>query len=665
MNKMKMAVRQVNSRTLIFAITSLVLIACCLIITLSDAEIQEFMYNSDQLTVPSFVEDVMRNQNFSVFSWMIPRAPYAFPDLPIYWILRIASGDVFLSVYLMAVWHLLFVCAAVYLFIKKVSDKQSARQNIFKLFLLVTLALIMVGVNSTGGSTLSNLFIPIAHGSAAACALISYVLFERYFNTPSIIPKILITVVSFLLIFSDKLFIVYFTIPYFLALLFIKQDILVAFKFCVSAGISACLAFLADKNLLQQPIDPLEFNPIQRISTLIEIFHAAPIPFLICSAIFISTAVMLLASLASYRPKIGLLDKHFQPIFFLGAMTLFSGGVGIMLWKSGNMLSYARYMVGFQLGGSLSVALVGNWLVNSMGRRSNVAVYTLCILALLTSLNKIDRLFKPLLDQRELSRQINQCKLAYRLDSGYANYWIARKFSMAVDYNIQVDQLEPTLPVPFFWGSNLLWYYFGLNSGVENAPNFIIEDGFSRSDIVVRYGEPSQEINCGGYHFLLFEDANKLQRNVLRLLDTKGLTEQNIFPSGFVPRRKLQGPFDLKMLGMQTGKIIGDYAVADQINDKPGYLLYGPYTRLAAGSYVLKIEFTCRGDGRENLFDVAGGGGNVSFGSVSLANQDCDGSDKAIEIAFNLDQSNHNMEFRTYYGGKGSLAVKSLVLRAE
>ena len=66
------------------------LIVCCAL-TVSNGLLQAFMVTSDQLTVPSFVEDLLRNPHFTPFTWMIPRAPYAFPDLPGYFLVRLVN----------------------------------------------------------------------------------------------------------------------------------------------------------------------------------------------------------------------------------------------------------------------------------------------------------------------------------------------------------------------------------------------------------------------------------------------------------------------------------------------------------------------------------------------------------------------------------------------
>ena len=83
----------------------LTLLTVCCALTVSNAMHQQFMFGSDQLTIPSFVEDVLRNPHFTPFTWIIPRATYAFPDLAGYFLVRLVTGDAYVALTIYSILH--------------------------------------------------------------------------------------------------------------------------------------------------------------------------------------------------------------------------------------------------------------------------------------------------------------------------------------------------------------------------------------------------------------------------------------------------------------------------------------------------------------------------------------------------------------------------------
>ena len=93
---------------------------------------------------------------------------------------------------------------------------------------------------------------------------------------------------------------------------------------------------------------------------------------------------------------------------------------------------------------------------------------------------------------------------------------------MATGWQIQVNQFTADAPSLFFWGSNLLWFYYDLLSGHPSRVNFIIEQGLQRPDIDRLYGKPAREADCGPFHVLIYDDEAGLRDNALETLQAAG-----------------------------------------------------------------------------------------------------------------------------------------------
>lgn len=644
----------------------IVLAIACIAVFLANPAAQEFMFNSDQLTVPSFVEDALRNRNFSLFTWMIPRAPYSFPDLPIYWSLRLILQDAMLAVFTMAFWHNLLLFAAVRLVVHRVTDGEAAADTTFFWFLVLCLSSLLTAVYSASGSMLLHLFMPIAHGSAAVSALLAYYLYESRGWKSTWIGGVALTALIGAAVFSDRLFVVFFLLPYFLLLVIecnSKHRLVAVLRFALNAAVGVSVALVAAQLLAQQQIDPIEFKLLKQLVLAVDVFRAATVPSIVLGIGLLSA--LLLGVHLSWGGKGWVSsDNRSRSMSFIIIMTVVSGGVALMLWKSKSELAYARYMVGFQLGGLVAAAMLLN--VALRGKKAlyaRFAVIAVCSVFLFPVALASGDILKPIRDQREQNRSVAACKILHDLDNGYAQYWIARKLSVSTNYLLQVDQFEPGSPVPFFWGNNFLWFFYDLKSGDLKRPNFIIQDGFARKDVVMRYGEPSKEVDCAGYRWMIYLDTEELQRTVLRLLDQPDALQKEHFPAGFVSGSEVFGTYQLTKSRMQIGILRSSVATADSSLDAAGYLLYGPYSRVNVGAYRLMIEFKCDGGLDGSLFDVSAEGGVVTIASYPLGSRDlCDGSYRIAEIPFTLVRNHSNVEFRAFYGGRGSLAVRKLSL---
>lgn len=85
-----------------------------------------------------------------------------------------------------------------------------------------------------------------------------------------------------------------------------------------------------------------------------------------------------------------------------------------------------------------------------------------------------------------------------------------------------------------------------------------------------------------------------------------------------------------------------------------GFLMYGPFEKFKAGNYKVVLEYSA---------DSASGGWvdvfSNSVSMTSLARHDVVNGVSRVEIDFSLPKNVMDLEVRAYYGGKGSLSVRS------
>jgi hypothetical protein len=240
---------------------------------------------------------------------------------------------------------------------------------------------------------------------------------------------------------------------------------------------------------------------------------------------------------------------------------------------------------------------------------------------------------------------------------------------MMTNWKIQVNQFQGSVPVLAFWGNNFLWFYEDLDSGSPADVNFIIENGLRRKDIQRIYGAPSREGDCGDFHVLVYDDTMDLHDKALATLPASGW--RSWLARHLPVHVKIPGLDDdlaINMGAMRsgTGTVAGGMASADGPLNPAGHLLYGPYITLPPGSFTLEIGFVCSANAT-NMFDVTTGTGRTVLAVDRLDPGDprCDGMARTVSLPFVLSASVNDIEFRSFFGGNGSLRVTSMRLRSE
>jgi hypothetical protein len=655
-------------------IVAIVLLIACCVLTICNPSIQNCMFNSDQLTVPSFVEDIISNPHFSSITWMIPRAPYAFPDFPCYFIVRLLTGDAYTAILIYAVLHVLAIIFVATLILRRTMPTiRQAWIAIFAFLMLCWITLILA-CDLPNGSILYWPFVSIAHATAAGSAVIMFCIYERVIDNRINWKHFLAVILCTIMLFSDRFFIVFFCLPYIAALLFSRCTIRKLAIFITEMGIALGASDYISRFFIQQNIDPIEFKLYERISTIIKVIrHFGFLPWLwiICGII----AAIMLAWHAFPLNKSALrypLNVRRARIF-ISAMTGFGFFASIILWRA-PYIGYGRYMVGIEFGALISGAVIlAENTPDKLGIRTNFTILTLLLVVIVSVFgSRINSPLQPFKDRQYIADSMLYCKKKYKIKSGYADYRIARQISMATGWRTQVNQFYPGQPRLFFWGNNFLWFYYDRISGKMSNANFIIDQSLKRKDIEQLYGEHKKEGDCGCFHVLLYDNDNKLRQNALGTLSLDWIFNKKIekhFPSNLIHNLEAlhTANINLSTMSHQIGNIAGGVATAHETSDQKGCLLFGPYITLPMGSYDIELDFICAGNSLNNILDVTAQTGNEIIAKMNINSdgQSCNGQPKKIKLSFRLNKKKEGVEFRTYFGGVGMLKVTGMKIRQE
>jgi hypothetical protein len=105
-------------------------------------------------------------------------------------------------------------------------------------------------------------------------------------------------------------------------------------------------------------------------------------------------------------------------------------------------------------------------------------------------------------------------------------------------------------------------------------------------------------------------------------------------------------------------------AYASPTSDSPGFLSYGPYRRLRAGTYLARFNIAASGDQPADqiaTLDIFAGSDNVlAKKDLRLLDLPDSGEYVTVEVPFATPDSSYPVEARVYYTGKAEVWVKSI-----
>ena len=119
--------------------------------------------------------------------------------------------------------------------------------------------------------------------------------------------------------------------------------------------------------------------------------------------------------------------------------------------------------------------------------------------------------------------------------------------------------------------------------------------------------------------------------------------------------------FPAKDLPSRTGKIIGGKRSASP-GDARGFTTHGPYVHLWPGNYTISVAYSLSGDDGASAshWEVTSERGANKLFKAPL--EDSQGELTQVTYALEIQESVANIELRTFYGGRGTLSIASVIV---
>jgi len=251
----------------------------------------------------------------------------------------------------------------------------------------------------------------------------------------------------------------------------------------------------------------------------------------------------------------------------------------------------------------------------------------------------------------------------FNLRSGVADYFYARGVSYKTKDNLFILSLRNDA-MPLFWMSSLgplkhPKYYDSVyyNFLILIKANYQDQFNLNSATIGVLLPKASEKIDCGNTEIWLYKDQSlddfikeKIEKFLLIKAGKRGFD--------YLP----------KNLPSETGRVSGSRRFAIQGEDKPGFLTYGPYIKLANGTYKIQIKY--QSNSEKNSWDMGRFNDkrkyfndNVIVASGALPNSHSKVTEYSIFV--NIKDDISQLELRTLYGGEGNFIIHSMEILPE
>lgn len=452
-------------------------------------ELMNVFFNSDTLYLPSIYYDIFRDGG-AIKDWELNPAPNFFPDMPLYFILMAILKDFILASVVFAILQYLFVFGLMGAIFRLLFPVHSNTyylliNTLLTFFLLETLFFTKDFYYTF--IILSNAY----HMGSFVLALSCFYLTLKYTFKPKIGQLILLFLLQFLGVLSDKLFIITFIAPLIATTLLLSKSLkikltLVYASISILALISGLFTFywLIESKTLSICTPPLvkETNTILLSwHTFIELMTHFAVHFgfkQIILSLFLVTSVLNLVFCFQQRSKPLSPFKFYQFFVLFFTMIVLFAPILSGNFLTGDQIRYNLYP--FCLFPLHIAVLLAHWQnANPIKSYTKYAVALIGPLILLVgfiqfkpkSLNSFMHYYPPTV------RLIDSIAHTQKLGYGIADYWNAKKITMFSKEGLLVYHVDGAVAL-YPHVANINWYY------KPDTFNFILMNGISDTTFI-------------------------------------------------------------------------------------------------------------------------------------------------------------------------------------
>lgn len=654
---------------------------CCYLVYLKP-ELTEAATSSDQLTIPAISKDLL--QDFSKMrGWQFSRAPYLFPDFLIFTLSEFITRSFRASIFIFGfAQFFIFALSLSYLIrlgLTRLGENRLLVSVWVTIGMLGSLVLWMAGFDSFYFNHVALYsFLGATHFSAYSMSWVALAIFYRYLEKPDRRLLKLFFGVTFLSLLSDRIFAVYFILPFLVASPIFcwvrKGFVRVYFRFGWVILASVIGSFLVSPFINKQhsnisEIGVLEsfwnfFSAVQLISkecgpTLI-LFWLIPTVFLLrkfwgivksyfyfdfktldrslisshwvvfsLASISISTLAVLVAGTFMDSGNF----RYLMPLFFTPWAVLayfLTQKLSLILSNVSNFRKAFRVVNGFVVG-IIGTLLMGLFLWSLWGKSPEILTW-----------------------QTPLAKCLLEAKEKYHLKEGLSEYWLARHTYAATGWKIPIHQITRGGEI-YAWG-NRIYDFIESSEDSKLWPeyNFIVMSRLDQDAIRSRFGQPQQVLDCGEKELVwIYSDPAAVygalvSGNFSPFLDSLRKRGWTRFPGAVFSG----GPHSLE----------GTSRVMAEGRDFEGDFIKSPALWMKKGDYLVSLEGDYGSDSGESSWKIVSHAGKNLILDESLV-QPRKGSfqlDKELYLQSDIS----DVEMRILFSGKGLFRLRSVWIRS-
>ena len=468
-----------------------------------------FIYNSDALYLPSLYADVLSGDNLA--KWSFPPTPYIFPDMVLYFLIRIITPSVHTAMVVFGMIQYLVFALGVMLLAGRLLSRSYGLAPYGLIALMSALFLFLLGKLEFYSQMI---FAGTFHFGVVLIIPFVLAISLRLISEPEVrLPLVgALCILSFLTSASDGLYLTKVAVPLvgsWVALFVTKK---VRIRHTLVIGISVILSSLIGLvlslvNILRySTMGMYVFRPnsiyssfLKSFNSLVSItqYHAilAAVFLGVCIFVFIKHLVQSsLRKTSTADSKSVLLSSFFSLALIVNTIVII--GLGVFIDRNG-----FRYFLPFLIfSGFWGIPLVVG--IPQAIKPVFVKVVVSCALVGVTifglrsmDIQRFSRVFTDVYYPPFVKcMDENTARLGIR--NGISQYWQARPISLLTQNNLRVVQVGRDLS-PFHWISNLNWYAMEPEFAIidlavpENHP-FRLDEQL----ITSRFGKPDATFQC-------------------------------------------------------------------------------------------------------------------------------------------------------------------------
>lgn len=555
-------------------------IGALLVSYISGHPIQGFLFNSDTLFLPVFLENLFQGGG-SISDWYLPQVPFFFPDYLIFLGAYFLGGNIYGQIAIYSVFQVTLTFISIYFFAKELDYKGALFISVLASVLLIWLSLTLNGVEP-----FPLLLTSVSHFGAFLVEILSLALAIKYFHCTTEKQKnkiiLYLCCLSFLATLSDTLFLAQFLIPLsgsiFIINVLTRQRLINNIYLATLPlifGIMGLLSYsVVDENKTRVPIVIGTEKIIAHLidgkdsvfGNLTVLFIKSPF-FTFYFAIFYVFCSFCLFSLFRQRYLLNLPKEVIYVIIFV----LFSSGAmlsAVLLIT--NQTVAVRYFIPafcwpiiigvivtayflkdkfFYFGSVISIAAVTNLWFNTLALLKN---------------NGVAKNYYP----NEISC-IDASLAKEQLSNGIAEYWDAKYIQAFSKSKITLAQYTRNLEEYRFITSKK--YFKQTYDFVIVKKTGELAQRISKQELIELNGTPKKTLNCGDRDLLIYGK------------------------DGLRVRKFGEAGHSYKWRGCELSTAIGKYTSNCEIEstdrNQSGHVSFGPYASLPSGRYSFEIEY--------------------------------------------------------------------------